>query len=140
MPGNLGKIVFVTLLVLLFAFRVSAPSRESLIILDSRPIKPYKQLIHAIGMVETRSDTLAYNPIEEAVGFFQIRPIRLEDYNKRTGSNYTMKDMFNYEISEKIFLYFAEQIGPYDFEKIAKKWNGSGHMTINYWNRIKRYL
>lgn len=140
MPGNLRKIVFVTLLLLSFAFRVSAPSRGSLIILDSRPIEPYKRLIHAIGMVETRSDTLAYNPIEEAVGYFQIRPIRLKDYNKRTGSNYIMKDMFNYEISEKIFLYFADRIGPYDFEKIARNWNGSGHMTINYWNRIKQYL
>ena len=140
MPGNLRKIVLVTLLLLSFVFRVSAPNRESLIILDSRPVEPYKQLIRAIGIVETSRDTLAYNPIEKAAGYFQIRPIRLKDYNKRTGSNYTMKDLFNYEISEKIFLYFADQIGPYDFEKIAKKWNGSGHMTINYWKRIKQYL
>lgn len=91
-------------------------------------------------MVEGKCDTLAYNPIEEAVGYFQIRPIRLEDYNKRTESNYTMKDMFNYEISEKIFLYYAGKIGPYNFEQIARNWNGSGHRTINYWNRIKQYL
>jgi hypothetical protein len=51
-----------------------------------------------------------------------------------------MKDLYNYNISEKIFLYFADQIGPYDFEKIAKKWNGSGHMTITYWKKIKQYL
>ena len=140
MPNNLRKIVFVTLLLSSFTFQISAPSRESLIILDPRPIEPYKLLIHAIGMVETMSDTLAYNPVEEAVGYFQIRPIRLEDYNKRTGSNYSMKDMFNYKISEKIFLYFADQIGPYDFEQIARKWNGSGHKTINYWNQIKQYL
>ena len=66
----------------------------------------YKQLVLAIGMVETKRDTLAYNPVEEAAGYFQIRPIRLLDYNNRTGSNYTMKDLFNYEISEKIFLYY----------------------------------
>ena len=65
-PGNLRKIVFVTILLLSFAFRLSAPSRESLIILDSRPVEPYKRLIHAIGMVETRNDTLAYNPVEAA--------------------------------------------------------------------------
>jgi hypothetical protein len=139
MPCNLRKIVFVTLL-LLFTFRVSAPIRESLIIIDSHPVEPYKKLIRAIGIVETRNDTLAYNAIEKAAGYFQIRPIRLEDYNRRTGSNYTMKDLFNYDISEKIFLYFADQIGPYDFERIAKKWNGSGHMTVNYWKRVKRYL
>ena len=34
----------------------------------------------------------------------------------------------------------ADQIGPYDFEQIARKWNGSGQLTINYWNRIKEYL
>jgi hypothetical protein len=33
-------------------------------------------------MVETKGDTLAYNPYEEATGIFQIRPIRLKDYNK----------------------------------------------------------
>ena len=141
MPRNLRKTVFFALLLLFSsASRVSAPSRESLLILDSLPIKPYKPLIHAIGIVETMCDTLAYNPIEEAVGYFQIRPIRLEDYNNRTGGKYTMKDMFNYEISEKIFLYYATQIGPYDFEKIARRWNGSGPRTIHYWNRIKKYL
>jgi len=140
MPGNLRKIAFVTLLLLSFTFRVSAPNRESLIILDSRPIEPYKRLIRVIGIVETGNDTLAFNPIEKAAGYFQIRPIRLEDYNKRTGSNYKMKDLFNYDVSEKIFLYYADKIGPYDFEKIARKWNGSGHLTITYWKRIKQYL
>ena len=140
MPGILRKTVFLTLLLLSFALRLSAPSRESLLILDSSPIEPYKPLIHAIGIVETKCDTLAYNPIEKAVGYFQIRPIRVEDYNKRTGSKYTMKDMFNYEISEKVFLYYAVKIGPYDFEKIARRWNGSGPRTIYYWNRIKKYL
>lgn len=140
MPGNLRKIAFVTLMLLSFTFRVSAPSRESLIILDSRPIEPYKRLIRVIGIVETGNDTLAFNPIEKAAGYFQIRPIRLEDYNKRTGSNYKMKDLFNYDVSEKIFLYYADKIGPYDFEKIARKWNGSGHLTITYWKRIKQYL
>ncbi len=139
MPGNLKKIIFFTLL-LSFTFRLSAPTRESIIILNSRPVEPYKGLIRAIGMVETKNDTLAYNPIEEAAGYFQIRPIRLKDYNMRTGNNYLMADLFNYEISEKIFLYFADQIGPYDLEQIAKKWNGSGHMTISYWKRIKYYL
>jgi hypothetical protein len=86
------------------------------------------------------NDTLAYNPLEEATGIFQIRPIRLQDYNNRTGSKYKMSDLFDYEVSEKIFLYFADQIGPYDMEQIARRWNGSGHMTTFYWNRIKEFL
>ena len=83
---------------------------------------------------------MAYNPLEEATGIFQIRPIRLKDYNIRTGSNYQMKDLYDYKISEQIFLYFADQVGPYDLEQIARRWNGSGHMTTYYWNRIKEYL
>ena len=138
--AKLRKVVFLTLLLLSFTFRVSAPSWKSMTIFEFLPIEPYKQLILAIGIVETKSDTLAYNPLEAAAGYFQIRPIRLLDYNKRTGSNYTTNDLFNYEVSEKIFLYFADQIGPYDFEQIARRWNGSGHLTIDYWNRIKQYL
>lgn len=140
MPVRSRKIVLTSLLFLSVAFRASSPSLEAVILLVPQPVEPYKQLIYAIGYVETMNDTLAYNPVEQAAGYFQIRPIRLEDYNRRTGSNYTMKDLFNYEISEKIFLYFADQIGPYDFEQIARKWNGSGHKTIYYWNRIKQYL
>jgi hypothetical protein len=91
-------------------------------------------------MVETKGDTLAYNPEEEAAGYFQIRPIRLIDYNNRTGSSVKRQDLFSYETSYRIFLYFADLIGPYNMEQIARRWNGSGHQTISYWDRIKRYL
>jgi len=124
----------------MFTIKAMAPSRASLVIPASGPEQPYRRLIHAIGIVETKCDTLSYNPVEEATGYFQIRPIRLQDYNKRTGSRYTMKDLFNYNISEKIFLYYARQAGPYDLEKIARRWNGSGKKTIHYWNRVKKYL
>jgi hypothetical protein len=140
MRVNLKKILFVTIILISFIFRLSAPCHKSLIILNSEPLNPYRNLIRAIGIVETKNDTMAYNPVEKAAGYFQIRPIRLEEYNRRTGSSYTLNDMFNYKISEKIFLYFADLIGPYDLEQIAKRWNGSGHLTISYWNRIKEYL
>lgn len=140
MYRNLTKIVIVSLLLLCFSFRVSAPDRKSFIIFIPAPDQPYKRLVFAIGMVETKGDTLAYNPLEEAAGYFQIRPIRLTDYNNRTGNRYTRQDLFNFEISERIFLYFADQIGPYDLEKIAKKWNGSGQLTIDYWTRIMQHL
>ncbi|MCE5345797.1 MAG: hypothetical protein LLG13_05835 [Bacteroidales bacterium] len=139
MPDKL-KMIVSTSFFLLIALKLLAPGNALLIVIDNPPVEPYKRLIHAIGMVETSKDTLAYNPIEEAVGFFQIRPIRVEDYNKRTGSNYTPMDMFNYEISEKIFLYYASQIGPYDFEQIARNWNGSGACTTYYWDQVKEFL
>ena len=140
MQENLRKLVFLIFLFLSFTLRVSAPGTNFMTIFDFPPIEPYKQLVLAIGIVETKSDTTAYNPVEEAAGYFQIRPIRLLDYNNRTGSNYTLIDLFNYEISEKIFLFYADKIGPYDFELIARKWNGNGRLTVNYWNRIKEYL
>lgn len=140
MKSNFKKIVFAALILFSFTFRVAAPDRGSLVIINTSPVEPYKKLIHAIGMIETKCDTLAYNPVEQAVGYFQIRPIRLKDYNRRTGSKYKMKDLFNYEISEKIFLYYAEQIGPHDFEKISRKWNGSGPRTIHYWKKVKKYI
>jgi len=136
---KLKKLVLVSLL-LSFTATAMAPSRASLIILRSDPEKPYQNLIHAIGIVETECNTLSYNPQEKATGYFQIRPVRLEDYNKRTVSHYTMKDLFTYKISEKIFLYYARQVGPYDPEKIARRWNGSGRKTYYYWNRVKKYL
>jgi hypothetical protein len=91
-------------------------------------------------MVEGKCDTTAYNEFEEAAGFFQIRPIRLEDYKMRTGISYTTEDMFDYKKAEEIFLYYANRVGPYDFEKIARDWNGSGAKTTEYWNRVKKFL
>jgi hypothetical protein len=140
MPASLKKILFFTLLFLLFPFRASSPNINSLVVFTPDAVEPYKKLIYAIGFVETMNNTMAYNPLEEATGIFQIRPIRLKDYNIRTGSNYKMKDLYDYNISEEIFLYFADQVGPYDLEQIARRWNGSGNMTTYYWNRIKEFL
>jgi hypothetical protein len=139
MKNTFKKIVFIAFL-LTFAFKAFAPASESLMVLKTSPFEPYKSLIHAIGMVETQFDTLAYNPLEGAVGYFQIRPIRLEDYNNRTGNVYSMNDLFNYKISEKIFLYYATEIGPYNFERIAKTWNGSGKSTVLYWDQVRKFL
>jgi hypothetical protein len=91
-------------------------------------------------MVETMGNTLAYNEFENAVGIFQIRQVRIDEYNRRTGNNYCLEDMYDPRLSEKVFLYFASLAGPYKFEKIAKAWNGSGPMTELYWKRIKEYL
>jgi len=133
------RLVFIAVL-LSVTLSAMAPSWTSFVIFHSSPIEPYKRLIHAIGVVETKCDTLSYNPVEQATGYFQIRPVRLEDYNKRTGSHYRMKDLYSYKISEKIFLYYASQVGPYDPEKIARRWNGSGPKTIHYWNRVKKLI
>ena len=139
MTTYLKKIIFITFLSAL-TLKSFAPVNESLVIVNASSYNPFKPLISALGKVETNYDTLAYNPVEEAAGYFQIRPIRVEDYNQRTGSNYTLQDMFDYNTSEKVFLYYASQIGPYNFKKIAMRWNGSGPGTIIYWRKVNRYL
>ena len=134
------KKLFIVVFLISLTLQVIAPDPESLVISEFPPVEPYKKLIYAVGMVEGKGDTATYNELEMAAGYFQIRPVRLEDYNGRTGNKYTLEDMFSYKISEKIFLYYASQIGPYDIEKIARNWNGRGVKTIEYWKKIKKFL
>jgi hypothetical protein len=140
MASVMRKILLTALFSLTVFFRASSPDMVGILLISPPPVEAYARLIAAIGMVETMNDNNAYNPREEAAGIFQIRPIRLSDYNRRTGSSYTTRDLFRYEVSKKIFVYYADQIGPHDFEQIARKWNGSGHKTTYYWNRIKTCL
>jgi len=130
-----------TIFLLLLALKTLAPEvKDDIIIFYSYPIEPYDRLIKAVIHVESRGDTLAYNLIEEAAGAFQIRPIRLRDYNQRTSKNYKLKDRYNFKISKEIFLYYAMLVGFSDYEKIAKDWNGSGKETLKYWEKVKLQL
>lgn len=125
---------------MLFTLPLKAPHDTREILIKQESIQPFTPLIRAIGAVECSFDTLAYNPVEKATGYFQIRPIRIEDYNKRTGSDYVLPDMFDYNKAEIVFLYYASKIGPYNFEKVARNWNGSGPKTIDYWNKVENKL
>jgi hypothetical protein len=89
---------------------------------------------------ESSGDTFAFNLSEEAVGAFQIRPIRLLDYYQRTGINYKIEECYNYDVSKEIFMYYARKIGYPDYETIARNWNGSGEATLDYWEKVKSNL
>lgn len=125
---------------LLLSLSAAAPDLRGTFIVVTRPVNPFEKLMDAIIKVESSGDTLAINCDEEAIGAFQIRPIRLLDYNQRTGKNYKEDDLYNIEISKEIFLYYAKRIGYHDFESIAKSWNGSGKLTVAYWQKVKSYL
>jgi hypothetical protein len=125
---------------LLHTIKAAAPVLNMGIILVSQPITPYDRLVNAVFQVESKGDTLAYNIIEEAIGAFQIRPIRLKDFNQRTGNHLELTDCYNFQISKEIFLYYAVKIGFQDYESIARKWNGSGETTLDYWERVKSFL
>jgi hypothetical protein len=122
------------------ATRAIAPDLNELAIIKSYPVDLYDKLIRAVIEVESRGDSLAFNPVEQAYGIMQIRPIRLLDYNQRTGKNYKMKDCFRPEISKEIFLYYAKAIGYPDYERISRSWNGSGVKTLEYWDKVKANL
>ena len=130
-------------LLFLFASLMAPPDgRATLYIEYTDPITDprwasYEPLVDAIYHWESHCNPLAYNPKENAVGGFQIRQIRLDDYNKRMGTDHTLEDCYDYEFSKNMFLYYAEGKS---YEQAAKSWNGSGPMTIAYWEGVKRLL
>jgi soluble lytic murein transglycosylase-like protein len=133
------RIVLLAIFTILFSFRSIAPNANSWPIERPMPINPYESLLMAMIQVESAGDSMAFNPVEEAYGILQIRPIRILDYYRRTGKKYTMQDCYSPKISTEIFMYYASRLGP-GYEIIARKWNGSGVKTTEYWDRVKKML
>ena len=128
------------LFLLVIPERASAPGFKAIWLFSAYTVNVYDKLIKSIVMVESAGDTLAFNLVEEAVGAFQIRPIRLRDYNQRTGNNYKIEECYNFEFSKEIFLYYATLTVYPDYETIARNWNGSGKATLDYWKKVKSHL
>ena len=123
--------------ILLFSLSLAPAGQRVLHIHHTEGINPYLKLIDAVVWVESRGDPYAYNDFENAVGAFQIRQIRVDHYNRLTGSVYQLSDCYDYELSKRIFLYFAHGK---TLEKAAKDWNGSGPMTDDYWEKVRNLL
>jgi hypothetical protein len=131
------KKMSLTILIITLSLRVFAPIDERTIIFQGEPIAPFKHVWIAVGMTEASGDRYAYNPVENAVGIGQIRQVRLDDYNKRTGNNYKLSDMYDPELSKKVFMYYAD---PYQIDNSIRAWNGSGAKTYEYLKKVKKYL
>ena len=129
--------MFTIILILMLTIPVFAPSEKVLYLLKPEAINYYNPLIKALTWVEVRDGKILYNPLEDAVGYFQIRPIRVEHYNKLTGSNYKLEDFYDYELSRKMFLYYTKGRS---YEEVARSWNGSGPKTIEYWKKVQKVL
>ena len=133
-----------TLIMFLFVFSCLtcfAPTNNVLIIAAGveciGPKNNYIDLMEAISKYESNNIDSAYNVKENACGRLQIRQCRVEHYNRLTGRNFTLQDMFNFEKAKEVFLYFAQGK---TLEHAAKQWNGSGPKTIEYWEHIKALL
>lgn len=137
------KVIFIILL-LLVSFKAFAPEFHWLPISIPEKIDPYKPIKYAIGMVEVfkagKLDTLAVNDYEQAYGYYQVRQCRLDDYYARTGIRYSLQDMLDYDKAERVFMYYATQIGYQNAGKIARSWNGSGPQTWDYWKKVRKFL
>ena len=98
----------------------------------------YEELWRAVCFVESSNvhDTINFN--EMAYGIAQIRDIRIRDYNQRTGETLTLEDCLDSANSRRVFMYYAEKLG--DWEKVARRWNGSGSKTDIYWEKIQKQL
>jgi hypothetical protein len=130
------------LFILLFLpITLFAPSNPKEITIEQmKPINPHIPLMEAMSVVESNQNAFAVNIEEQAYGLLQIRQCKLDDYNKAVGKNYNLTDLFNTELSKIIFYWHCGQYSPYDFETIARVWNGSGEMTKVYWEKVKREL
>ena len=127
-------------LIFLFTLRAFCPMEQVLYMERSEGVNPYERYIEAVTWVESQNDTWAINVHEQAVGSFQIRPIRVDHYNRLRGTDYKTWDFFDYDLSRDMFLFFADRYGPYNIDMAVKRWNGSGKMTIGYWKRVQKQL
>ena len=129
--------MLITIIITLLSLKAFCPVEKVLYIEARTGISQYDNLIRALVHVESRGDVWAFNFKEQACGPFQIRPIRIEHYNRLTGKDYKPWDCFDYDISKEVFLYFCKNRS---YEIVARSWNGSGPMTKTYWKRVKANL
>jgi len=127
-------IVFILLLISIRAF---APGTKAIYIAVKDALTEFDALIKAVAWVESKNGLYVYNPVENAVGWLQIRQIRIDHYNKLRGTNYSLEDCYNYELSKDIFVFFAQGKS---YKRASMDWNGSGPKTIEYWNKVRARL
>jgi hypothetical protein len=109
------------------------------VICQPEEINPYEAIIHAVTTIESSNGVNLYNAKEQAVGYFGIRPIRLEDYNKRTGQNITHAQCYDYETGKRIFLFYVSQVDYRDIKGICIAWNGKSKEN-RYYAKIQAVL
>ena len=127
-----------TILISIMYFQLLiAPPNNSGMVFESEGINYYEPLIKAVVMVESSNGKYTYNPDEGAVGWFQIRQVRVDDYNKKRGMDHKLADFYDYDLSREIFLWYASGKS---YEVAARNWNGKWVLTEKYWKRVKQHL
>lgn len=131
---------YLLVLTLVLHINLYAPGSHVLMLIEGSAINPYESLFNATSIVESSKNALAINVEEQAFGLLQVRQCKLDEFNRATGREYTLRDCFDPEISREIFMWHCSAHGPYDIKTASKRWNGSGPLTERYWRKIKKHL
>lgn len=133
------KKMILTIILLITCFCLHAPNITIAYIIMPRDITdPYEDLYEAVKTVESSGKADIINHAEGAYGCVQIRQVKLNEYNRKTGSSVKLRDCLDEKTSRRIFMWHCMQ---YDnLVLAAKKWNGSGPMTEIYWAKVKKHL
>ena len=107
-------------------------------------------LFIAIRIVESSCNPQAFNESENAKGYYQIRPIYVEDVNRIAKTSYQHDDAYDQKKAEEMIRIYAEHYCkirkiPLTYENVARLHNGGskGHLkkaTLPYWKKVKKEL
>jgi hypothetical protein len=130
------KLLLILLVLMPAVLFAPTPHRAFLVALS--PIERYYPMFTAVATVETQGNAFKVNILEGAYGILQIRQCMLNDYNRITKSNYSLRDCFSVPVSRRIFYWHCCRYR--DIETAARRWNGRGRQTDIYWQKIKQAL
>jgi len=137
--------LILSFILIMFTASLAGPPSNTITIPVKVALTPFKIVCRAIAKVETNNDSTAIGDKklkQHSYGKYQIRQSRLDDFNKKTGKHYAIKDMFDNKKAEEVFYFYYTTS---DMEVIARSWNGgpSGMQkksTLKYWKLIKAEL
>lgn len=133
--------LFTLIVFIFFPGQLRAPAKECLIIIRPAPIDLFRVAYAAVAMVETRNNQFEVNfgdPGGGSWGPVQIGVLKLADYNRAHGTNYTLADCINMELSRHIFYWHCSRFNCIDTAIL--RWNGGGREAREYLKRVKEYI
>ena len=138
----------ITLILTLTTTLLFAPAEKTLYIPRPESINPYETIWKVACKIESSNNPLAYHMEENgfpSIGIVQIQESRLIDFNRRFRQSFTLMDMYVPEKAKIVFMAYASDFSPNDYESIFRCWNGGGNgmsknSTIDYWKKAKSKL
>ena len=122
---------------------LKAPADSKIFILRHEGYKPletlYNEIWQAVCFIESTNNPNAFNEKELARGIAQIRPCKIEDYNRLTGNNIGYEDVFCPELSKQIFMWHLSTYGT-DWQTGIRRWNGDFAASYIYLEKVLKVM